>query len=178
MPDYFVSFNSQYCPPPFIPFFAIIILMITLEIIQSPDPSEIGTYPYLFDAVYIGKSQKADIQIEDQSFPLKYLTIKCNLEFLSVHNELDTPFYFVNGKKMSGVRKLKINDIISFASYQIKVLEFKRTFVEEDLSPFFDRFKKEAPELQFLLTFLENKIVELEGIEGIDEEDSKGKDHV
>lgn len=137
--------------------------MINLEIIASSNSDEIGNYPYEFDCIYIGNSKRADIQINDKRIPSKYLTIKCILNQLIIKNETLSPFYFVNGKKISGARKLKRGDIITIESLQIKIIDFDKTEKDENLEQYHQSLDKNANELRFLLDILEEKILEIEG---------------
>lgn len=138
--------------------------MITLEITHSNDEDAIGIYPFLFDSVYIGSSQKADIVLTDKNLPKKFLTIQFVKGTLVIQSELSAPFYFVNGKKMSGVRKLKIGDKINIGRNTIVLKEYAETSStkDEDLSFYYLKFNKETPEMKFILEFLEDQIVRLE----------------
>lgn len=139
--------------------------MITIEIIDSSYPTAIGNYPFQFDGVYIGKSKKADIILNDQEIPSKFLTIKFVQQQLLIENEKDSPFYFVNGKKMSGVRKLKIGDIVQFGKHKLKIIDAlmnPHKSKNDDLHLYYESFNKEAADLKFLLDFLEEEIIKFE----------------
>ncbi len=139
--------------------------MINIEILDSSFSSAIGHYPFEFDIVYIGRSKKADLIFNDKELPLRYLTIKFVHNQLIIENESDSPFYFVNGKKLSGARKLKIGDIIQFGKHKLKILDASLNpprSKNDDLHLYYDSFNKESPELKFLLEFLEEEIVKLE----------------
>lgn len=139
--------------------------MINIEILDSSSPSSIGNYPFEFDVVYIGKSKKADIIFNDSEIPNKFLTIRFFQHQLIIENEKDSPFYFVNGKKMSGARKLKIGDIIQFGKHKLKIIDALLNppkSKNDDLHLYYDSFNKESADLKFLLDFLEEEIIKLE----------------
>jgi pSer/pThr/pTyr-binding forkhead associated (FHA) protein len=141
--------------------------MITLEVLNSLDEDILGEYAYEFDCIYIGRSKKADLIFNDENLPLKFLTIKFVQSSLVVQSEPNTPFYFVNGKKLSGVRKLKINDLIQFGPNKIQIKNFNNDNIsdENDLTTAYTNLNMNAPELKFVLDFLEEQIIELESKE-------------
>lgn len=138
--------------------------MITLEMITSDDPLLIGEYPFLFDLVFLGRSPRADIILNDQEVPKKFLTFKIIKKDLVVQSEPHSPFYFVNGKKMSGMRRLKKGDILAFGGHQLKIIHFEKSTneTEDDLSEYFELVKKEVPDLLPVLNLIEDKIIENE----------------
>lgn len=139
--------------------------MITIEVLQSNIPESIGLYEYQFESIYVGRSKKADLIFNDSALPSKFLTIKIKKNNLVVFNEPDTPFYFVNSKKMSGQRKLQIGDLIQFGEHVIKIISFNANEVkreDENLHELYANFQKEVPEQQFLLRFFEEEIINLE----------------
>ena len=136
--------------------------MIKLEITQSPDPLTIGIYDYSFDQVFIGRSKKCDLIFLENQFPPCYLTLSINENNLSVSQNISGPSFLINGKKTSGVSKLKINDNIKIGGYIIKVLDFKNTVIPLDLSPFYEQVNDATPEVQQALKDLEEQLAELE----------------
>jgi pSer/pThr/pTyr-binding forkhead associated (FHA) protein len=142
--------------------------MITIEITASNEPLAIGIYEYQFDTIFIGRSKKADLIFDDSDLPLKFLTLRFVGEHFVIQNEPMTPFYFVNKKKMSGSRKLNIGDKIQFGTHVISILNFKKNASEsgnEELSEFYEKINKQAPELKFLLSYLEEEIIYFESTE-------------
>jgi pSer/pThr/pTyr-binding forkhead associated (FHA) protein len=142
--------------------------MIKLNIIKSDIDEAIGEYDYQFDEVFIGRSKKCDIILPDKEIPLKYLSLTFKKSNLVIINAENSPFYFVNGKKMSGLRKLKVGDRINFGPHEILIVDFFLSEKEDqidDLTPYLDEMNKTRPELKFLLDFLESEILKLEGNE-------------
>lgn len=139
--------------------------MIKIEILEASDPYLIGIYEYKFNSLFIGRSLKSDIIILDSEMPLKFLEIKFVSNKLVIQNFPDTPFYFVNDKKMSGIRKLAINDVICFGKNKFRILEAfqnEESSNQKDLSFYYENFQKNTPEMKFILDFLEEEIINLE----------------
>lgn len=143
--------------------------MIKIEIVSSNDRDLIGVYNYQFNDIYIGRSKKADLIFHDAEMPLKFLTLKFIKNTFIIQNEPSAPFYFVNGKKMSGARKLKVNDVIQFGTHKLIIHDFSEELNEDnpsnDLSVLYERYNNEVPDEKFILEFLEEKILELEKLD-------------
>ena len=143
--------------------------MIKLEIVSSNDPDLIGIYNYQFNDIYIGRSKKSDLIIHDAEMPYKFLTLKFVKNTFIIQNEPNTPFYFVNGKKMSGARKLKQNDIIQFGTHKLVIHEFIETIDDQargkDLASLYEKYNAEVPDEKFILEFIEEQILELEKLD-------------
>lgn len=136
--------------------------MIRLEVIDSPETLAIGTYNYLYDQVFIGRSKKNDLIFLEKDIPPKFLTITATDNSLVIHSEPSSPPYFINGKKTTAAFKLKKNDVISVNSHSIKILDFKRTHEPLDLTPFYEKMPDLNPEIKETLSYLEEKLLELE----------------
>lgn len=136
--------------------------MIYLEVTKCLDPLVLGVYEFEFDQVSIGRSKKNDLIFLDRELPLKYLHIKFVRGELIVQSLVRSPFFFVNGKKISGTLKIKINDTIAFGNNQIRISTSAVTSPSVDFSSAFDDFNKSAPELKFALEFIEEILMELE----------------
>lgn len=136
--------------------------MIYLEVIHSRDPLALGLYPFEFDQIAIGRSTKNDLIFLDPELPLRFLSIQFKGEQLVVQNFARSPFFFVNGKKVSGLLKIKMNDIIAFGENQIRIVDCAVSNKPTDLTSAYDEFNKKAPELRFALDFIEEIIIDLE----------------
>jgi hypothetical protein len=136
--------------------------MIKLEITDSAETLSIGTYNYLYDQVFIGRSKKCDLIFLEKGIPLKFLTITANDKSLVIQSEQGTPPYYINGKKTSGAFKLKNNDVVSINSHSIKILDFKQTHESIDLTPFYEKLADAPPEIKEALSLIEEKLVALE----------------
>jgi hypothetical protein len=140
--------------------------MIHIEITSHTDPTAIGLYDYEFDVVHIGRSRKNDLIFKEKDVPFHYMTLQIVEDTVGVHlvarNLPTTPFFFINGKKISGPLKVYPNDIITFGSNSIKILTFKKTKIEEDLTEAFENFSNNAKELRFALDFIEEVLLDIE----------------
>ena len=136
--------------------------MIHIEIIKSSDPLALGLYEFEFDNISIGRSKKNDLIFTDADIPLRYLALKIIQGQLIVQSLNPEPFFFINGKKMSGTLKLKPNDTIAFGGHQIQVIKSSTSSSLDDLSTAFLEFNNKSPELQFALHFIEEVLLDLE----------------
>lgn len=136
--------------------------MIYLEVTRSSDPLVLGVYEFEFDQISIGRSKKNDLIFLDRELPLQYLLIKLVQGQLIVQSLIRSPFFFVNGKKISGTLKVKANDTIAFGDNQIRIIKSSVTNQSVDFSSAYDDFNKSVPELKFALEFIEEVLIDLE----------------
>jgi hypothetical protein len=141
--------------------------MIKLEVSKSSDDTALGLYDFNFDIIYVGRSLKNDLIFLDRELPLKYIEIKIledqgapTLIMKSLEKE---PFFFVNGKKISGQLKVRPGDLIAFGPNQLKIISFEKNQSEFDLAEAYERFDKNAPDLKFALEFIEEVLIDQEG---------------
>lgn len=140
--------------------------MIHIEILTSSDPFAIGLYEFEFDQVFIGRSKKNDLIFLDRELPLNYMMLQVLADqsdpYLVVRSLTRTPYFFINGKKISGALKIRVGDVIAFGDNKFKIIAYKNTKQETDLSEAYTKFAKEAPELRFALDFIEEVLIDLE----------------
>ena len=136
--------------------------MVYLEVIQSSDPLALGLYEFEFDQITIGRSKKNDLIFLDSELPLFFLKLKIIQDQLVIQSLNRNPFFFINGKKISGTLKIKKNDVIAFGENQIKVIDSKLTTPQVDISEAYEAFNKNTPELKFVLEFIEEVLVDFE----------------
>lgn len=140
--------------------------MIHLEILSSSDPLAVGLYEFEFDHIHVGRSKKNDLIFLDRELPANYLTLQIIMEkngpALVVRSLVRSPFFFVNGKKISGALKIRANDVIAFGENKFKILAFAKTEKETDLGAAFQGFEANASDLRFSLDFIEEVLIELE----------------
>lgn len=151
--------------------FVILRLMIHLEILTSSDSLAVGLYDFEYDHVHIGRSKKNDLIFVEKELPASYMKIEIVEDSKGSHLVARTlnrfPYFFINGKKISGVIKLRINDIISFGENKIKILSYKKTHEAEDMAQAFDSFAKNANELRFALDFIEEVLLDHEKVSDV-----------
>lgn len=140
--------------------------MIHLEILSSSDSLAIGLYEFEYDHVHIGRSKKNDLIFLEKELPPSFMNLEIIEDSKGAHlvarSLTSSPFFFINGKKISGVIKIRHNDIIAFGENQIKILNFKKTHEAEDLTQAFNDFAVNAPEVRFALDFIEEVLLDHE----------------
>lgn len=136
--------------------------MIYLEVIKSNDPLALGLYEYEFDKVTIGRSKKSDLIFNDLQLPLQFLSLKFVQGQLVVQSATRSPFFFVNGKKVSGTLKLKKDDVIAFGDNKIRITNSGVSNESADFTSAYEEFNHKAPELKFALEFIEQILMDLE----------------
>ena len=145
--------------------------MIHLEILTSLDSLAIGLYEFEYDHIRIGRSKKNDLIFVEKELPLSFMNIEIVEDSKGIHlvarSLTPTPFFFINGKKISGVIKVRKNDIIDFGKNKIKILNFKKTHIADDLSLAYDNFEKNAKELEFALNFIEEVLLDQEKVSDV-----------
>ncbi|MFA6237369.1 MAG: FHA domain-containing protein [Bacteriovorax sp.] len=136
--------------------------MVYLEVIKSSDPLALGLYEFEFDQISMGRSRKNDLIFKDRELPLQFLTIKFLQGQLVIQSITRSPYFFINGKKISGILKLKVGDVIAFGENQIRIVKAAVTNETADFSAAYEEFNKKAPELKFSLDFIEQILIDLE----------------
>lgn len=140
--------------------------MIHLEILASSDPLAVGLYEFEYDHVHIGRSKKNDLIFLEKILPLHFMNLHIVQDSHGTHlvarSLTRSPFFFINGKKISGLLKIRPNDIIAFGDNQIKIINFHKNREEDDLSKAFSDFAKNAGELRFALDFIEEVLLDYE----------------
>ena len=140
--------------------------MITIEVQKSSDETALGTYEFNYDLLYIGRSLKNDLIFQDRELPLKYILLKIVDDFgvptVLIKSLKTEPYFFVNGKKISGSLKIRPGDVIAFGKNQLKIISFEKTQSDMDLAEAFEHFEKTSPELRFALDFIEEVLIEQE----------------
>lgn len=140
--------------------------MIHIEILTSSDPTALGLYEFEFDSIFIGRSKKNDLIFLDRELPQNFLILQIVEDSTGTHlvarSVTRSPFFFINKKKVSGTLKIHPNDTIAFGDNTLKIVKFKKTKAEEDLSEAYARFEASAPELRFALDFIEEVLIDLE----------------
>ncbi len=140
--------------------------MIHLEILTSSDSLAVGLYEFEYDHVHIGRSKKNDLIFLEKELPPTFMNLEIIEDSKGTHlvarSLTRSPFFFINGKKISGVIKIRHNDIIAFGENKIKILNFKKTHEVDDLSQAFSDFAQNAKEVRFALDFIEEVLLDHE----------------
>lgn len=145
--------------------------MIKIDVDKCNDPTALGQYIFDYDILHIGRSLKNDLIFTDKELPLHYLQLKIvddrGIPGMVVKSLQTEPFFFINGKKVSGSLKLRLGDVVSFGGNQFIVSGFVKSDKETDLGEAYERFDKTTPELKFALEFIEEILIEEEKAQNV-----------
>lgn len=136
--------------------------MIHLEIIDAPDALAIGQYKLYFPRIFIGRSIHNTIPIDHKSIDNRlgaFKNLGNSLTFVTSKQ------YLVNRKQVSGIIKLKENDIIEIENLIIKVLsyEFSESHQADEYYKYLEEIRESEPAKYKFLTALENHYIQLTG---------------
>lgn len=100
--------------------------MIHIEVIQSPDSDVRGSYKYFQNQIYIGRKSEF-LQIFDNGLNELHLMLEVIEGQLYVHPQPNVPFYLIDGKRATNIRKIKSGQVLKISNTSIKVIEFETT---------------------------------------------------
>lgn len=103
--------------------------MIHFEVTESPDQNVLSSFKYFQNQIYVGRST-GDLWIGDNSLLVSHLMLEVIGKELLIHPQKGVEFFLINGKRASNIRKLKMNDKVSFGNTTIKILGFEETIRE------------------------------------------------
>lgn len=140
--------------------------MINLEVISSSESLALGAYSFNFNYLFVGRSKKCDLIFKDKELPLRFLQLYIYEdeigECLIIKSLTSSPFFFMNGKKVSGSLRVRVGDIIAFGKNQLKIISFKKSDQSDSIDEYLEGFSQNGSELNFVLSFIEENIIELE----------------
>jgi len=100
--------------------------MIHFEVIESPDQNVLSSFKYFQNQIYVGRSI-GDLWIADNSLLVSHVMLEVIGKELLIHPQKGVEYFLINGKRASNIRKLKVNDKVSFGNTTIKILGFEET---------------------------------------------------
>lgn len=100
--------------------------MIHFEVIESPDQNVLSPFKYFQNQIYVGRST-GDLWISDNSLLASHVMMEVIGKELLIHPQKGVEFFLINGKRASNIRKLKVNDKVSFGNTTIKIHAFEET---------------------------------------------------
>ena len=141
--------------------------MIEFEIHSSPDESASGNHKLIRDEITIGSSKRADVIIYDRDLKgveatLYIIDNKCTLS----GNDLN--IFHVNGKKFTGNKNIKQNDIVKLGNTTFKIISFKSIASSELKHKLTTRYKdilRTDKYLSDILYELEKELVLIQAVE-------------
>ncbi len=100
--------------------------MIKIECLSSPDLNATGIYDFGQNMIYIGRTN-TDITLIDLAWPQNAMVLEVIDEQFFVHPQKDLEFFLVNGKRCTGVKKIKRNDLITLGETVFKLVDFSES---------------------------------------------------
>lgn len=100
--------------------------MIKLEIVKSPDSNVITQFTYFQNQIYLGRNS-GDLWINDNELLPGHVMLEVIDSHLLIHPQKDVPFYLLNGKRSTTIRKIKVNDEVTIGHTIFKILAFTET---------------------------------------------------
>jgi hypothetical protein len=100
--------------------------MIHFEVIKSSDENVLEQFNYFQNQIYIGKNQ-GDLWINDNELMKSHIMLEVIGNDLLVHPQKEVPFYLINGKRASAIRKLKIGDQVTIGKTILQITHFAET---------------------------------------------------
>lgn len=136
--------------------------MIHLNILKSNDPNAAGLYEFQYDVLSIGKNLHNDLILKEDEIPktIGFLIIENRSLFIQTLNS--NFFCFVNGKKLSGKKRLEINDKLQIGQTIIEVTQFQKTAEEFVFADLYKNFLAKYPDHTYILEALDSEIEEIE----------------
>lgn len=98
--------------------------MIQFEITKSPDSNVMTTFKFFRNDIYLG-SATGDVVIRDPSVNKSHLMLEVVEGDFLVHPQKDVPYYLINGKRSTSIRKIKPSDILTIGETEIKLIAFE-----------------------------------------------------
>jgi hypothetical protein len=136
--------------------------MLKLAIVKSPDREIVGSYVTNKLKVTIGSSCRNNIVIADPQVISSHLLLTVMKDGLLVENINRVPYYFSNGKKISGQKLHLVGDRFSFGETTIKVeqLTYKPAFdARAELQSRVAELSRRHPLVATLLQLLRDEIL-------------------
>lgn len=103
--------------------------MIQFEITEGPDFNVHAPFKFFQNQIYLGKNS-GDLWIEDPELLNIHIMLEVVGKDLLIHPQKGVPFYLLNGKRATTIRKLKSLDQIQIGKTHLKILAYEETVLE------------------------------------------------
>lgn len=97
--------------------------MIKIQCQETPDTNAIGIYEYGQNMIYLGR-KNTDFILNDLSLPENAMFFEVIDTYFYIHPQKSLEYFLVNGKRCTGVKKVKREDTITIGQTKIKLLDF------------------------------------------------------
>ncbi|MBT3583856.1 MAG: hypothetical protein HN509_03035 [Halobacteriovoraceae bacterium] len=137
--------------------------MIEIEIIESPDPEILGPHSFYFQKLIFGRSKNSHLFIDDRALCKNHIRIEKSESGVLCQN-MESKFYLSNGKKISGKKLHKIDDLIKIGETTLKIVSVSNddTATKPSLSEKYNAAIERNPKLEELFVEIENEILSVE----------------
>lgn len=134
--------------------------MIAIEVINSSNPYIMGQHLNYGNLFLLGKSKRNNL-IEKG---VQNLRLSIQNDKLYIENVTEEIFYLVNGKKISGKKRITKGDTVSQDVLSFKILDFKYSHIDPitDTENLHKIKVKESPEIAEILELIEQEFIHLE----------------
>lgn len=136
--------------------------MIHLTILTSTDLNAPGLYEFEYDVLSIGRNQKNDLILIDNDVVKTAVFLIIENNSLFVQTITSDIFCYVNGKKLSGKKRLVIGDQLKLGNSTLEIKAFKKTSTELNFAELYESFMKKFPQQKYILECLDREIEDLE----------------
>lgn len=96
--------------------------MILIEVLKCPDQDFLGKFSFFKEFIRVGSSTNVELYLNDKDLCKSHLVLEVQGEVLTATLSGEQSLFWVNGKRTAGVKRLKVNDLISIGRTEIKVL--------------------------------------------------------
>ncbi|GEM_PF-5646475 len=136
--------------------------MIDIEIVHSPNPYLLGHHKNYGNIISLGKSSKNTITESS----CENFKITVERDKLYIENVKAGVFYIVNGKKISGKKTIKVGDELTYNKLMFKISHFEYSHIDPitDTEHLYKKRIQESPELEEILSLIEQEFIYLEKI--------------
>jgi hypothetical protein len=115
--------------------------MIKLFIIQSTDLEVKGEFCFFLNVVKVGSSSTNHLIFNDSDIASHHITLELNKKGPFIVST-EGNFFLLNGKKIEGIKKLNINDVVKVGSTSFGILDFSLEDEEKYYSHLNDSYSR------------------------------------
>ncbi|GEM_PF-1233013 len=103
--------------------------MIKIECLKTPDTNALGLFEYGQNMIYLGRKE-TDFMLQDLSWPQNAMFFEVVEDKFYIHPQKSLDFFLINGKRCTGVKKIKRNEIITIGETEIKLIDYSFSIFE------------------------------------------------
>jgi hypothetical protein len=100
--------------------------MIKIHCLETSDTNALGVYEYGQNMIYLGR-KNTDFILNDLTWPENAMFFEVIEDQFYVHPQKSLEYFLINGKRCTGVKKIKRQDSITIGQTKIKLLDFSNS---------------------------------------------------